>query len=440
MADNMVRAIIDRYTGNGGMQLRPRAKVTPGAAKKEAFSGFRENTAASSSLPKSRNINCQTRSASRPLHQEKLIKIGTLTIATHGLTESTGKTGNLRMKKKPARSELETYLRVGLIVGADGEKDLEFNISWSMVDIDMRFQRLFPKPFEWLDACCGPLEFHWVLLNSDRQNYFVLTWPMITGKELGEVKGTPGRKFTLFSIAIAPRIPIPRSVYSNWDKAIQKALSNSAPSHMGHGDVAKTFTSADSEVDSALDHDSISDSEKDKGKGKSVMAPTNPELSESDDSEIQIIAGRATSSTILRPAVASTSNVFSITSTDFGNGQCRCSSVQHCPSRLYSSDLPPLPVASYFRGDESGIALPVIGTWAAVKPTATQAQVASKRHASTVFETKTSSPDRGIRMSQVHELGSSIDSEFPQATASGSSTAMLPNRRPSSLHPAHKPT
>ena len=58
------------------------------------------------------------------------------------------------------------------------------------------------KPFEWLDACCGALEFHWVLLNSDCQNHFVLTWPTLTGKELDEVKGNPGHRFTSYSIAI----------------------------------------------------------------------------------------------------------------------------------------------------------------------------------------------------------------------------------------------
>ena len=88
------------------------------------------------------------------------------------------------------------------MVGADGENDLEFNIGWSMVDIDQWFRRLLPKPFEWLDACRGILDIHWVLLNSDRQNHFVLTRPTITGRELDEVKGMAGRKFTSYSIAI----------------------------------------------------------------------------------------------------------------------------------------------------------------------------------------------------------------------------------------------
>ena len=88
------------------------------------------------------------------------------------------------------------------MVGADGENDLEFNIGWSMVDIDQWFRRLLPKPFKWLDACCGILDIHWVLLNSDRQNHFVLTRPTITGRELDEVKGMAGRKFTSYSIAI----------------------------------------------------------------------------------------------------------------------------------------------------------------------------------------------------------------------------------------------
>lgn len=133
----------------------------------------------------------------------------------YGLTESVSvyilslvlcqriQTGNLQIKKKPEKSELETYCWVGLMVAADGENNLKFNISWSMVDIDLWFRRLLPKLFEWLDACHGALEFHWVLLNSDHQNHFVLTWPTITGKELDKVKGNPGRRFTSYSIAIS---------------------------------------------------------------------------------------------------------------------------------------------------------------------------------------------------------------------------------------------
>ncbi|KIK76856.1 hypothetical protein PAXRUDRAFT_28901 [Paxillus rubicundulus Ve08.2h10] len=271
------------------------SKVTPGATKKEAFSGFCKNTtaAASSLFPKS---------VSHPLHQEKLIKIGMLMMVPHGLIEL----------------------------------------------------------------------------------------PMITRKELNEGKGTPDHKFTSFFLpsclrlelySQAPQLPIPCSIYSNWDTAMQKALSCSTPSHTGHGDIAKIFTIADSEVDSTVDHDDISDSEypfsnsgdveipklaqtKDKGKGKSVMAHTNPKLSKSDDLEIQIIAGRATrrDHTMPRPAVASTSNVFSITSMDLEAGRTAAAQSDTTPCVFTDSDLPLLPVASYLRGDESGMMLPVIGT------------------------------------------------------------------------------
>ena len=82
------------------------------------------------------------------------------------------------------------------MVDSDGGNDLEFYMSWSTVDIDTWFQHLLPKPFKWLDACHGPLKIHWVLLNTDCQNYFILTWLVISGKELDEVKGTPGHRFT----------------------------------------------------------------------------------------------------------------------------------------------------------------------------------------------------------------------------------------------------
>lgn len=87
------------------------------------------------------------------------------------------------------------------MVSTDGENGLEFYASWSMVDIDLWLRRLLPKAFEWLDACRGVMDFHWVLLNTDRLTHFILTRPTITGKELDEVKGT-SRKFTSYSIAI----------------------------------------------------------------------------------------------------------------------------------------------------------------------------------------------------------------------------------------------
>ncbi|KAG6374552.1 hypothetical protein JVT61DRAFT_3897 [Boletus reticuloceps] len=333
--DNTVQAIINRYAGGTGMQLHSRAAVT---TKSEAFSGFWKKT--SSSFPKSRKVGCQTRSTSHPPHQEKQIKIGTLLMVPHGLNES--------VSKKPTKSELESYRQVGLMVGADGEDDLEFNISWSMVDIDLWFWCLLPKPFEWLDACHSVLDIHWVLLNSDRQMYFVLTQPTITGKELDQVRGTPGRKFTLHSIVICtacssaiPHMP-----------TIWKALSCGAPSGpTGNGDIIDISTVNDLEVDDAME----------------------------DISEY-------------------------------------CS-------------------------DPSGT---------------TQAQIGLKRHASTLFETNASQaqgsssvsgPSKRIksdhyhaRMSPVHKLGTSVSSEFPQATTSGPSTVPPMDRRLSALRPAHKPS
>lgn len=89
------------------------------------------------------------------------------------------------------------------MVDSNGGNDLEFYTSWSMVNIDTWFQRLLPKPFKWLDARRGPLKIHWVLLNTERLNFFALTRPVISSKELNEVKGTPGCKFTMHSIAIS---------------------------------------------------------------------------------------------------------------------------------------------------------------------------------------------------------------------------------------------
>ena len=59
----------------------------------------------------------------------------------------------------------------------------------------------------------------------------------------------------------APQVPIPRSMYSNWDAAIQKALSRSIPTGMGHasGNIIDTLIVSDSEIDSAVDHDNISE-------------------------------------------------------------------------------------------------------------------------------------------------------------------------------------
>ena len=211
------------------------------------------------------------------------------------------------------------------MVDADGEKDLEFNTSWSVVDIDMWFWRLLPKAFKWLDARHGPLDIHWVLLNSDRLNLFIVTQPTITGKELDEVKGSASRSIMSRSIAIgmcsssmptmtvsnitgpaAPRIPISFTVYSNWDSAIHRS---SHPSMLAHR-MQDILTISDSKSDDLDDchaggtADEISDyssdivaptrARKNKGKGKAVAVPINTliKLTESD-CEFQIVAGSA---------------------------------------------------------------------------------------------------------------------------------------------------
>ncbi|KAN0082915.1 hypothetical protein V8E55_008710 [Tylopilus felleus] len=432
LLNNTVQAIIERYAsaGNTGMQLRPRVNLkvaVPGpiAAKREAFTGFHKNMAASSAgkvhIPDiSKNVSHQN--VSRPSPQEKPIKIGTLMMVPHGFT----------VAKKPGGSELETYHQVGLMVDSDGGNDLEFYTSWSMVNIDTWFQRLLPKPFEWLDAHRGPLKIHWVLLNTERLNFFALTRPVISSKELDEVKGTPGCKFTMHSIAITPRIPIPRSVYSNWNAAIQKAIMSRSTS----------ITSTDA--------DDISEySESFSNSRKAVVVPTDAELaSDSDDSEIQVIAGVPTSTgrdhpatTVPLAAVASTSNTASM---DLETSGATAAQSDSTP-RVFAN----LPVNSYNSDSELGAILPVIGTQT-VTPAATQALIRVKRAASTAFKTNPSHsghPSGGKRIKSnnygghVYKLGTS-ELPQPEPTASGSSTstALLPDHRPSALHPAFKPT
>ena len=91
-------------------------------------------------------------------------------------------------------------------ISKDDGHVIEFNTSWTMADIDGWLHHLLPKPFAWLNAQCGKPtlgEYHWVLLNSQRFNYFVLTHPTITGEELDEVKGPSGHKYTDYSIVIS---------------------------------------------------------------------------------------------------------------------------------------------------------------------------------------------------------------------------------------------
>ncbi|KAI9570857.1 hypothetical protein HD554DRAFT_2079525 [Boletus coccyginus] len=161
--------------------------------------------------------------------------------------------GRLSICKVPRKSVLEEYRQHGLLVSDDGEQDIEFLISWSMNDIDSWLRCLLPKPFEWLDARLDkPAKgsFHWALLNSERQKYFVLTRPTITGKELDEVKGSAGRKFTAFSVVVAPRINIPQSVFTDWDRSISQALNGSPPV-----DEVSDMSDAESEIVDPFDLD-----------------------------------------------------------------------------------------------------------------------------------------------------------------------------------------
>ncbi|KAF8547299.1 hypothetical protein OG21DRAFT_1490344 [Imleria badia] len=133
--------------------------------------------------------------------------------------------------KKPGKAELEEFRQYGMLVSEDGEQSVEFLVSWTAKDINLWLCRLLPKPFEWLDAHLSiPDEgsLHWVLLSSERKKYFRLRRTMTTGKELDEAKGSTGQKFTAFSVVVAPRVLVPKSVYRNWDHAIARALTGSA--------------------------------------------------------------------------------------------------------------------------------------------------------------------------------------------------------------------
>lgn len=95
--------------------------------------------------------------------------------------------------------------------------------------------------------------------------------PTITGKELDEMKGSVGQKFTAFSVivgvlylwfqtnrltyALASCINIPQSVFTNWDHSISQALNSSLPM-----DEVSNMSDAESEIvdpfdlDNALGH------------------------------------------------------------------------------------------------------------------------------------------------------------------------------------------
>ncbi|KAG9310191.1 hypothetical protein JVU11DRAFT_9822 [Chiua virens] len=191
-------------------------------------------------------VNTTTHSTASSSRTECAVKIGILFMTLYGL----GADGELADSRKLGKAKLEELY------------------------IDLWLRHLLPKPFQWLDAHLGrPDEdsFHWVLLSSERKRYFHLRHTTITGKELDEVKGTTGRKFTSFSMIIAPHIVIPKHIYSNWDRAVARALSSSA------------------------DHDAVSEDEADIDlneadvSSKATHPARPPGNSESDESDIQVI-------------------------------------------------------------------------------------------------------------------------------------------------------
>ena len=195
-------------------------------------------------------------------------------------------------------------------------------------------------------------------------------------------------------------------------------MSRSTPTGIAHhGDIAETLTISDSEseVDSHSAVDDISKysadieipglaQKKDMRKGKAAVAPTNPEISELDDSELasEIIAGGATSRD-------------SAMDSDLKTDSSGTTAAQSNTMPRVFTDLPLLLVGSYYFESNSGAPLPVIGTQnmtptgellilfpSTVAPQflmycvlATQARVGLKCHASAVFETNTSGPASG---------------------------------------------
>ncbi|KIJ63931.1 hypothetical protein HYDPIDRAFT_40602 [Hydnomerulius pinastri MD-312] len=230
-----VHSILNQYSQV--QRLQP--KTTTQTAHEEAAAGFRkreDGTAESGSARRmitrfsSKSAGAAKLTMAGPglprgigtAKQEKAVKIGSLLMIPDGLDED----GTLIGDRKPSKSTLEHFVQYGLLVREDEGKDLEFLVSWNMDAIDIWLRRLLPKPFQWLDARCGlPLagEYHWVLLGSDRQRYFVVSRTTTTGKDLDQAKGTTGRKYTTHSVVIAPRRLIPRSAYTDWDNAIARA-------------------------------------------------------------------------------------------------------------------------------------------------------------------------------------------------------------------------
>ncbi|KAG6376025.1 hypothetical protein JVT61DRAFT_1989 [Boletus reticuloceps] len=255
--NSLVEAILNRYT----TRLRPRTTGNT-SAQDEALVGYRQSA---------------------------------------GHTAVSKADGQIRVPKKPSKQDREDYRKWELLVSKDGGRVIEFNTSWTMSDVDDWLRRLLPMPFAWLDARRGKPtlgEYHWVLLNSQRLNYFVFICPTITGEELDEVKGPSGRKYTDYSIVITPRQLIPASAYPNLVIATENILSGGTV-----GSDVETIKESESEVEEIH---RFSDDESDldqpisylllpaaaitvlmqnKGKGRQALSPTIVDLSMDSNSD-----------------------------------------------------------------------------------------------------------------------------------------------------------
>ncbi|KAH0836374.1 hypothetical protein J3R83DRAFT_7952 [Lanmaoa asiatica] len=225
-SENHVQEILNQYTRSHSQPriTNPQFELI----RHEAVSGLRKMPPCAAKLkPSTRGFMPVNMAHTGTSRAECIVKIGMLFMTPHGL----GQDGELSDNKMPQKAELEKFHQYGMLISEDGGQPTGFLISWTAKDIDSWLRRLLPKPFEWLDVHLGKLDegsFHWVLLSSERKRYFVLRHTTITGKELDEAKGSVERKFTTFSVVVAPCTMIPKSVYSNWDHAISKALHGSA--------------------------------------------------------------------------------------------------------------------------------------------------------------------------------------------------------------------
>jgi hypothetical protein len=86
------------------------------------------------------------------------------------------------------------------------DHNLEYNKEWNIKEIDTWMRSLFPKAFGWLDARWGIPDdraLHWALLQKSRQRLFVLNRPQMTGEDLHDAQGLPGRAWRDYTIHIS---------------------------------------------------------------------------------------------------------------------------------------------------------------------------------------------------------------------------------------------